>query len=330
MFKQDFLGYFCFSLCIFSNPLCANFPSINEFPGTLEVGLTGGYLRLSPDFRIYGIKQPAANLLSGPSTVVKVNPKYRFGGGFDVVYGCSYKLNLNYFETSNTTSRLTEGPVGTILTPGSWNDTVASGNAFSELISRYRFATVSVSNPFPMDCLTLIPSVGLSFLYLQHSQNTQYLLEHNAGVAGVSSSQINLNSKFNGFGLTFAANFGYEFCKGFSVIGGLQYSPLLGSIRGKYSALRASRIAGTLNTDVSLSYKTQYTIVNHTQSELGLGYKFDINQCIAANISIVYRFVKIIGARETNLYLGLNSPTLENQITNSVLHGPLLRFAIKY
>lgn len=323
--------HFAITLMLSSNQAFAFIPFFDEDtkPNTTEVGLTGGVFKLSPDLRSYGTQKTGAGILSD-SYVLKNNPKYRLGGGIDIIYGSAYKINAIYFETENKKTKYDTGIIGTSLTPPAWHD-INAANVSSTLNSRYRFATVSVSNPFTLNCFTLTPSVGLSYLYLKHNQSILYNNVTGDGAAS-PTDLINLNSKFQGFGPTFAANFGYEFCGGFSVLGALQYSPLIGDIKGSYNALRATNtgLGANPNINVNLGYKTQSTLVGHTQSELGFGYNVPMNKCFSGNITFVYRFVKITGARETNLFTDDINPSLNNQITNTVLHGPLLRFALKY
>lgn len=324
--KQGYICALAVSLMMISTQSNAFLPFLNENTGekNLEIGLLGGYFRLSPDNRAYAIQQTSATPLSA-TKVLKVDPKYRFGGGVDVTYGGSYKIKANYFEIANTKRDSSNSVVGTTLTPPPWTDAFANGVS-SNLNSRYKFATLAISSPFSISGFTFIPSLGLSYLYLRHNHNTNYSALGGTGATG----QINLNSKFNGIGPTFGAFFAYEFVECFSALTNIQFSPLVGDIKGNYSALRTVGVGG-VNTNVNMAYKTKSTIVSQFQSELGFAYEKAVNKCVTGNLSLAYRFVKIVGARETNLFVdNVAAGNINNLISNSVLHGPFMRLSFRF
>lgn len=126
------------------------------------------------------------------------------------------------------------------------------------------------------------------------------------------------------------AHFGYEILSGFSALANFQYSPLLGEIKGKYTATRTAPLTA-INTNMDVGFKTKSMIISHLQSELGVGYSMAFNKHTTGHFTLAYRFVKIIGARETNLYIDtLGSANSNNSLTNSVLHGLFLCMAFKY
>lgn len=159
-----------------------------------EIGITTGLFRLSPDNRTYATSQP--NVIAGSAThLLKVDPKYKLGGGIDFVYGSTYKLKGTYFESRNNQARNHRGFIGTTLAPPVWGDINARA-VNSNLHSRYSIATLSITDSFNLNYFTITPGLGISYLTLAHTHRTLY---GNLG-GGAAAGQIDLRSKFKGMG----------------------------------------------------------------------------------------------------------------------------------
>lgn len=304
-------------------------------PSCFELGLTGGWFKVGPTSRVYGVGGTDATITNIPNgSLVGVNPKYRFGGGGYLNYtpcGQPYAWGISYFTDRNRNSSTTSGTVGITNAPafiGVTTPNFAAGGASSTLRTNYQYGTITIATTHALCCdvVHIKPHLGIAYLNERESQNTVYTTIN--GTAGTSIT-VNENSRFQGWGPAIGTDIKYCFCGDFSLFGNVEYAALLGRLRGSYSAY-SSNLGGVARS-VSFGDGNSNAFVSQIQTEIGIGYCFNFWCFDRGNIALGWRFTKMFDAsRRLDFTSGSAIAHLNDNYRNSNLQGPFIRLAFGF
>jgi Legionella pneumophila major outer membrane protein precursor len=301
----------------------------------LEIGLTGGWFTPYAADTAFATDSSRTGLLVVPTgEVIRVRPKYKFGGGVSLNYqmpDCCYNWSASYFWDRNHSSRSVSGNEGMILLRNLPGITYAA-TASSAFKFRYDFANIELGSQVCViaDCLTINPRVGLSYTRLKNDQTTFYsALPDLDAIRAVAPSAtgvtIDRDSTFKGFGPSLGVDINYAFCDGFSLLGNFRYSAVVGTLDSTYQM--TGFVNPINNTSVQLSSKRHFA--NLFQSEMGLAYGFD--WCgYGGNIIAGYQLTKCVDSSEFESQSGTSSALLIDRVSDSGYHGPFLRLTMKF
>lgn len=305
--------------------VAANTQVASEDCDSWEVGVLLGGFKSSPDNTTYGLAL-INDTIPHSGTYLYLTPKYRFGGGFDITYrpACSsYQYTAMYFETEN---RKNQSDTRELVSPYFWPQVSflnLATNTFSKIKTQYRFGTISIGSQLCInDSLSLTPSFGLSYAFLKQSMFIAY---NNHTTDPAANALVNLNSKFNGIGPSVGGQLRYDMCYGFSFLGDLQYSALIGSIRSRYFGQFSEDV---LQPYFALLSKTPNVLVSQVMSDLSLGYTLPFSDYLWGNFNAGWRFTKLFNATEFSIHSENSNPALTKM--NSTIQGPFVRAAVQF
>lgn len=275
----------------------------------IEIGLTGGWFSVFSNSRDFGAPVRNANnddRITGTGDVNTVEPKYRFGGGISLSYqpcGQPYIWGLSWFGVQKKNVTATTGPIG-FDRFGEFNTAASSTHTYG---TRYQFATATLATIQALCCETVHIKPHLGVAYLDVKENRTVTLNNFAGDVGRVET-FGESSRFHGVGPDIGIDLKYCFCGGFSLVGNLDYSALVGKNKGN---------ANHRSTSVNWSNSRANHIVSHIQSEIGLAYNFAFCGCDRGDLVLGYRVTKMIDALSR----------FDNIIDyhNANLQGPFLR-----
>lgn len=310
---------------------------------SLEIALTGGWFAADGTETAYAIQRtddPALTPFLPTGPLVKISPKYKWGGGLALNYqsDCCYNWGASYFWYHHTSSDAVTGGTPTVpnITPVLTPTSVFGRNNFlfasSNFKFQYDFANIELGSNFCMiaDCLIVNPKVGLSYGRIRADQTATY-----SRLAGDVDNDdlVSLLSRYKGFGPSIGADLNYLFCNSFSLFGNFRYSALVGSLNAEWSNVffdQDDLVVPEFHGDVP--FHSERHIVKLLQSELGLGYTFDwcgfcggikVGYQLTQALDCVYRISFI-----SDFSVG-GSELIEN-LRNASFQGPFVRITAKF
>lgn len=296
-------------------------------PGHIELGLTGGGFRSMNENNPYGI---LANAVANPpsGTALDADSSHEFGGAVSLGYRFAespYTLGIVYWGADNDKTKSASGIIGLTKAPANFSIDFAQ-DANSRLDYKNDFVNIFLNATYhPDEHLVFVPKVGVSYLKVRNDQHTTY---SGLQVTANTIVQVDEQSKFSGWGPSIGADLDYHLVSGLSVFGNLLYNAIIGDIDSRYQAFQTT-VAGN-NTDVIS--KSDSTIVNYIQSEIGLSYLFLPCKTYTGNIMLGWALSKAFGSTQNKAAFtdDVGDSQFASDITNTGYHGPFVRLAFTY
>jgi hypothetical protein len=299
--------------------------------GIVELAFTGYGFKSDTDNTAYGINATSFTInnvnLASTGPVLKNDPEYQFGGTFFIGYyfPCSpLNINASYTGTRNNLEDSAQGRITPNLIPPIFLGGINSASAAS---SNYHFAYDYLN--IELGSLTRVchnqliinPQLGLSYTRLDSNQVVRYT----GGSLNTQSFVIENDSSFKGLGPSFGIDLAYLICQPFSIMGNFRYNALVGNIDSFY------QLANSQNNFMNIPFKSKYTLVNLFQTELAIGYDFNVCNAFCGNFAIGYQVTKSIsGAEQIQFVDDFSSSTFVDSLLNTNLHGYFARITMDF
>lgn len=310
---------------------------------SIEIVLTGGRFVADGTDTSYAIKRtddPTLTHFLPTGSLIKIPPKYKLLRGIALNYESDYCYNLgvSYFRYHNTSNdSVTAGTaalpnIAPVLAPNS----VFGPNNFlfasSNFKFQYNFANIELGSNFCIitDCLIVNPKVGLSYGSIRADQTTTYSRLINDTD---NDDIVTMLSSYKGFGPSIGTDVNYLFFDNFVLFGNFRYSALVGTLNGEWSNVFLDEDDNTAPEYLGdVPFHSNRHLVKLCQSELGLGYTFDL--CgFCGGIKVGYQLTQASECVDRISIVGDfnvgGSQVIEN-LRNARLHGPFVRITAKF
>lgn len=319
-----------------------------RYNSSLELELTGAWLAgdgVDTDYAINRTDINSINFFNPMPTgdFENVDSNYRTGGGVALKYqsNCCFNMGVSYFRVhrksfAEVTTATPDTPIiGPILLPPSVGDGFATAvTAASEFSFDYIFSNFELGSLICVlsDCLTVNPKIGLSVGRFKDHQFISYvgLFEPNA-IIPAANDQVDMFSRYRGFGPSIGTDISYLFCRNFSLFGNFRYSTLLGTLHGtlENTATDATGAVIPVNTG-TIHFRTNNNVVKLFQSELGLGYFYG-GACHCIEIKAGYMYTQAVDAINRIQFPDDTASSVDiKQIVNASYHGPFIRVSTRF
>jgi hypothetical protein len=319
MKKIKLANYLLYGVGLSSILVTNCFATVNQ-QATVELSLTAAGFR--PVTENGGFAITAADAVTRPPSgeFIKVDPNTEFGGAIGLTYHfpCSpYLVSLSYWRAHFDSDRSASGNIAITDVPANYG-LVNASNATSEIDFNNDLVSLLLGAMYSPDGhFTITPKVGLSYLRVKDNESTRYV---GLNIPAGASVLIEEPSIFRGIGPSVGADLDYSFGHCFSIFSTFMYSAIVGDIDSHYTA---NPIGLAARNYVDVNIKTEKTIVNLFQSELGLAYLFTCNPIYSGKVMVGYSLAKAFGTSENNdnFVDDINTSKFVSGISNTGFHG---------
>lgn len=304
----------------------------SKHDGILEVALTGGGFKANTDHTAYGINTSVVSATDFyPSgAVLKNDPEYKFGGTVLLGYyfpDSTINVDLSYTGLRNHLFDSASGTLSPRFVPNDIGSEVTYADSSYDF--DYDFVNVEIGSLTRVNSNGLIinPQLGLSYARLKQDQLVGY-----AGTAalGTDVAIAEQHASFNGFGPSIGVDLNFVVCQPITLSGNFRYNALVGNVNSSSRYLTSN----AAEPFYSVGNQSHDTLVSLFQTELALGYDFNLSNMFCGNLAIGYQLTKALDNGEQYLPFshpaGGRAPGFTDDMTNSSIHGYFVRLTMDF